>query len=97
MPEKCLWFGSRGPFWWERGRLCRCRWSQKLTRYIAVGPEGSPELPGVRADAYTRPREALLGRAGGAGKIGENWAQKRAYLSIGATDEGDFSFGLQRK
>ena len=36
-------------------------------------------------------------QGGGAGKIGENRAQKKAYLSIGATDEGDFSFGLQRK
>ena len=97
MPEKCLWFGSRGPFWWGRGGLCRCRWPQKLTRYIVVGPGGLSELSRVRVDAYTRPREALLGRAGGAGKIGENWAQKRAYLSNAAADRGDFSFGLQRK
>ena len=36
-------------------------------------------------------------QGGGAGKTGQNRAQKKAYLSIGATDEGDFSFGLQRK
>ena len=36
-------------------------------------------------------------QGGGAAKIGENRAQKKAYLKIGATDEGDFSFGLQRK
>ena len=43
------------------------------------------------------PPRGVARQGGGAGKIGENRAQKRAYLSIGATDEGDFSFGLQRK
>ena len=43
------------------------------------------------------PPRGVARQGGGAEKIGENWAQKRAYLSIGATDEGDFSFGLQRK
>ena len=80
MPEKCLWFGSRGPFWWERGGLCRCRWSQKLTRYIVVRPGGSLDLPGVCADAHTRPREALLGRAGRLGKS-EKIGHKKGHIS----------------
>ena len=43
------------------------------------------------------PPRGVARQGGGAGKIGENWAQKRAYLSNAAADRGDFSFGLQRK
>ena len=67
MPEICLWFGSRGPFWWERGGLCRCRWSQKLTRYIVMGLGGSPGLLGVRAGTFTRPPQGVARQHGGGG------------------------------
>ena len=67
MPEKCLWFGPQGPFWWERGGLCRRWWPQKLARYIVVGLGGPPGLPGVRADAFTRPPQGVARQRGGGG------------------------------
>ena len=86
-----------GPILVGKGRAVPLPVASKAHTLYCGGAWGAVRAIQGSCRCLHAPPLGVARQGGGAGKIGENRAQKKAYLSIGATDEGDFSFGLQRK